>query len=125
MSRADHEDGKTMTVVIVEDDDGLRESLTMMLGVHGLPSRAYASAEAFLDDAHMEDIRLLLLDQQLPGMSGIALMGRLAASGGLPPTVLVTARLTAEIKSAALSAGADAALEKPLEFATLMSFFRG
>lgn len=113
-----------MTVVIIEDDDGMRESLVIMLDVHGFPSRAYSSAEAFLGDTDEDGASFLVVDHQLPGMTGVELIRRLAEFGRLPTAVLVSARVDAAISSGAIAAGATAVLEKPIEPRDLMDLLR-
>ena len=109
-----------MPVAIIEDDNGMRDSLAVMFAVHGVDARGYGSAEDYLGDAEAPPPCLLVVDHHLPGMTGVDLIARLAAADKLPPAVLVSARLTPAIYDAAAAAGAIAVLEKPVEPTDLM-----
>ena len=102
-------------VAIVDDDQGLRESIGVLLEMSGLASRQYESAETFLaDPAAFDNLGCLLVDQNFPGMSGIDLLRHLAADGRLPPAILFSARLTEQTAIEARMAGALAVLDKPV-----------
>ncbi len=102
-------------VAIVDDDQGLRESIGVLLEVSGMVSRQYESAETFLADPHaFDNLGCLLVDLNFPGMSGIELLRRLAADGRLPPAILFSARLTERLAIEARMAGALAVLDKPV-----------
>lgn len=113
-----------MTVAIVEDDEGMRESLALLFDVHGVTSRSYVSAEEFLADPAAADTSFLLVDHHLPGMTGVELLDHLASAGTLPRAVLVSARLTDAVLRAALGAGAVSALEKPVPPGQLIALVR-
>jgi FixJ family two-component response regulator len=113
-----------MTVAIVEDDTGLRESLAMLLEVNGYPCRQYDSAESYLADADTGDVTCLLVDQHMAGMSGTDLLERLSAAGTLPRSVLFSARMTRQMAEEARTRGARAVMEKPIRPTELMAFLR-
>ena len=102
-------------VAIIDDDPGLRDSLVVLLSTSGLASRSYDSAEAFLADPQaFDNLGCLLVDMNFPGMSGIDLLRHLAADGRLPPTILLSARLTERSITEARMAGALVVLDKPV-----------
>ena len=70
------------TVAIVDDDAELLKGLERVLNAHGLGTKAFSSAEAFLATNSGMRIDCVLLDVHLGGMSGIALRRALSASGG-------------------------------------------
>jgi FixJ family two-component response regulator len=111
-----------MLIVIVEDDDGLRESLSDLLNLYGLKILEFYSAETFLRADITKYVDLLILDQILPGMTGTQLLKHLSTKRILPPALLVGARLTDEDRAAAKKAGALAALDKPLQFSVLQKY---
>jgi FixJ family two-component response regulator len=78
------------TVVIVEDDLSMCQALKRILLLGGFEPRMYGSAEALLDDDR-KDAVCMILDVQLPGMSGFALRDRLGAHTALPPVIFITA----------------------------------
>ena len=113
---------QTMKIAIVDDDQGLRESIGFFLEMSGMPSRQYDSAEAFLADPDAFDhLGCLLVDQHFPGMSGVELLRRLSADGRLPPAILFSARMNERTALEARMAGALAVLDKPVGPMALLS----
>jgi FixJ family two-component response regulator len=78
-------------VGIVDDDDSLRRSLARLLRAAGMNAVTYASAEEFLADLKQPRFDCLVLDLQLPGMSGLELRDRLAVEGVATPVLFATA----------------------------------
>jgi FixJ family two-component response regulator len=79
------------TIAIVEDDAGFRRALERLLRASGFEVQTFASAEEFLGDTAPELHACLILDIQLPGMSGFELSDHLAACGQSRPVVFMTA----------------------------------
>ena len=77
------------TLVVVEDDDHVRRALTRLLCSRGYSVRAFESAEAWL--AHICPADGVIMDINLPGMSGLELDERLKREGRAFPTVFITA----------------------------------
>ncbi len=90
---------------MVDDDEAVRESLEALLLVAGYDVCTYASAEDFLSRAP-EDGGCLLLDVNMPGMSGLDLLGRLNGSARHHPVLFLTARRDVELREQALALGA-------------------
>jgi len=102
-------------IAIVEDDPAMRKSVDRLLRAHGYDTIAFPSAEEFLVSDAAERARALVLDNHLPGMSGIELCRRLQdALSGLP-VVLVTAYEDEGARTDALAAGCTDYLQKPFE----------
>lgn len=78
-------------VAVVDDDDNLRRSFVRLLRAAGMRPVAYASAEALLRDAKRPYFDCLVLDLQLPGMSGLELQEKLNAQGSVAPVLYITA----------------------------------
>ena len=78
-------------VGVVDDDESLRRSVARLLRAAGMQSITYASAEEFNEDMKHPKFDCLVLDVQLPGMSGIDLRNQLAAEGVETPILFVTA----------------------------------
>lgn len=100
-------------VHVVDDDQAVRESLEALLLVAGYDVQIYESAEHFLARAP-RDGGFLLLDVNMPGMSGIELLGRLSAQGHARPVLVLTARRDQDLRDMALGLGACAFLSKPV-----------
>src|SRR3974390_1684222 len=79
------------TVAIVGDDAELLKGLERLLNAHGLGTKAFPSAEAFLAANSGMGIDCVLLDVHLGGMSGIALRRALSASGSRLLVIFMTA----------------------------------
>lgn len=112
------------TVYIVDDDAAVRESLSLLLGLRGLRTRAFASAAAFLEACRPEWSGCLLLDLKMPGMGGLELQGELQARGLALPVIVVTAHGDVASARAAFKAGAVDFVEKPIDDEALLHIVR-
>jgi len=83
---------ETNSVAIIDGDASTRVAMSRLLRGVGFAPSAYASAESFLADPAHAAFACLLLDLQLPGMSGLELQRRLLAEGNLTPLIFVTAQ---------------------------------
>ena len=98
---------------VVDDDEAVRESLEALLLVSGFDVYTYLSAEDFLLRAP-DDRGCLVLDVNMPGMSGLELLERLASNGRQRPVVILTARRDDGLRELASSLGASGVLGKPV-----------
>jgi FixJ family two-component response regulator len=101
------------TVFIVDDDDAVRAALVLLVTSYGWRARACASAEEFLDSYSRDEPACLLLDLQMPGMSGADLQEVFADLDIRPHTIVVTAYKDHPLAERARRAGAVAVLAKP------------
>jgi CheY-like chemotaxis protein len=111
------------TVVIVEDDLSMCQAMKRILLLGGFEPRMYGSAEALLDDDR-KDAVCMILDVQLPGMSGFALRERLGAHGALPPVIFITAFDEDDARVHAERLGAAGFLAKPFAGRLLLETIR-
>ena len=103
---------KTSTVLLVEDDDGLRAALRFALELDGFEVWTFATAEALLDLGRLPGEALLVLDEKLPGMTGLDLLEELRRRQADMPVILITTSTPAvRARAKALSAPI---VEKPL-----------
>jgi RNA polymerase sigma factor (sigma-70 family) len=107
-------------VTIVDDDAGVRDSLSLLLGLHGYAVRAYASGDGLLEAVRDDWRGCLLIDLRMPGMDGLALQAALAKRSIALPVIILTAHGDAANARAALKAGAFDFLEKPVDDALLI-----
>lgn len=103
------------TVFIVDDDASLLRALQRLLRSFDYDVHTFRSAESFLTHSEPTSKACLLLDIFLPGMSGVDLCDRMAASGRCLPTILMTARDDASTRKLTAKAGATAILYKPFD----------
>ena len=107
--------GDTALVVVVDDDDAVRDSLKILLETDDIDVLTYASGEAFLADCSHVRCDCVMLDIHLPGVSGIGVLRQLTAEGFQDPVILMTARPSEAVRLEAKRAGALALLLKPLD----------
>ena len=100
-------------ISIVDDDDSVRESLSGLIRSVGFGALVFASAEEFLNSNHLSDTDCLILDVRMPGMNGLDLQRRLAASHMSIPVIFITAHGDEEARVRALNGGAVEYLLKP------------
>ncbi|HEX8894058.1 MAG TPA: response regulator [Terriglobales bacterium] len=78
-------------IAIVDDDISIRKSLDRLIRSAGLEVLVFASAEEFLNSVHPRKADCLILDVQLPGMSGIELFHHLKPHEYKVPVIFITA----------------------------------
>jgi FixJ family two-component response regulator len=101
------------TIAVVEDDLGVRTALHQLLRSAAFDTLTFASAEDFLSAGAVERADLLITDVNLPGISGVALVQRLAASGSSLPAILITGRDDPITRELIHQAGPVPRLRKP------------
>ena len=111
-------------VVIVDDDDGLRLALARVLSACGFEVRAYANAEDALQAQFVESCACLVVDLQLPHMSGLDLTDCLRERGSNMPVVVISAHDEAHVRKAVAQRGIEHFLAKPFPGGTLAALVR-
>ncbi|HUB11210.1 MAG TPA: response regulator [Acetobacteraceae bacterium] len=109
-------------VAIVDDDDEVRDVLRGLLESEGHNVETFKSGEDFLANTRLETIACLIVDQRMPGMSGVALISTLAQRGVTIPSLLITGAPDPEVARAAETLGAMTVLQKPLPSRELLRF---
>lgn len=105
---------QSATIAILDDDAGVRAALASLVRALGHRARTFASPDDFLRAA-APDPDCLILDVQMPGMSGDALQARLLAEGRPIPAIFMTAFPQEAVRARVMAAGAVAFLEKPVD----------
>ena len=106
--------GETKNLIsVVDDDESVRRTTTLLIESFGFRAAAFESAEGFLRSGQLHDTSCLIVDVQMPGMNGLQLQSHLAAAGCGIPIVFITAYDDKESRQRALQAGAVAFLGKP------------
>ena len=107
-------------VLVVEDDEGMREAIESLLAAAGIESAVYASAEAMLAGGALDCATCIISDLKLPAMSGLGLLTALRVRGASPPFILVTAHDSPGVRGEAERLGAAACLAKPFSGRALL-----
>jgi FixJ family two-component response regulator len=100
-------------VVIVDDDQSLRNATRDLLKAAGFSTATFEDAESFLGSASRASAACLVADMRMPGMTGLELYQALLASGARIPTVIITAHPEELTQSRARDAGITCYLSKP------------
>jgi len=107
----------TMTVshpiiAVVDDDAAVRNSLKFSLEIDGFSVWTYASAEELLGSSSLSSFQCLIVDQDMPRITGLELVAALRKRGIAVPALLVSGHLTPAVTRQASAAGI-AVVEKP------------
>ena len=108
------------TVFLVDDDPGVRDSLSLLLSLKGVRTQAFVSGESFMASYRDADVGCVLTDLRMPGMSGLELQAALQSRGVTVPVIVLTAHGDVATARAALKSGAFDYLEKPVDDAMLL-----
>lgn len=106
------------TILIVDDDSALRSSLEFILRIEGYAVRTYASGRELLDAGDFPDDGCLVIDQRLPDIEGLKLIGAVRDRAVLLPAILITTNPSRALRRLAAEANV-AIVEKPLLTGTL------
>lgn len=104
----------SQVVYVVDDDEAVRDSTRLVLESYGMNVKTFGSANAFLAAMDEDTNGCLLLDQHMPGMTGLEFLEVLRANRKILPVIMITARSDAGFRERALKAGAVALLDKPV-----------
>ena len=102
-----------LVVVVVDDDESVRESLPDLLMEFGFKVLAFSSADEFLASESIDRTQCLVLDMVMPGMTGLDLQSELKNRGRKIPIIFITAQKDDAIRKRVLDQGAVDVLLKP------------
>jgi FixJ family two-component response regulator len=111
-------------VVVIDDDQSVRESLPDLLGVFGYAARVFPSAAEFLASPNLSAAECVILDVTMPGMSGPDLHRRLRNRRPELPVIFITAEKDERLRLQMLEQGAVACLFKPFSDTALLDALR-
>jgi FixJ family two-component response regulator len=115
---------KPATVIIVDDDASVRTFLARLVSTVGLKSVSFTSAEEFLRAPRQEGPACIVLDVQMPGLSGLDLQRELAQADLQIPIVFMTGQGDIPMSVQAMKAGAVGFLTKPFRNQDLLDAVR-
>jgi FixJ family two-component response regulator len=108
-------------IAIVDDDPSVLKALRRTLRVRALPSKTFGSAQEFLASLSDGLPECLIVDLQMPEMTGLELHHHLMRSGIHIPTIIITAHSEIRVRERSEAAGLVAVLFKPLQNASLFN----
>ena len=106
---------RTPVVSIVDDDESIRNVISSLVRSLGYDALAFDSAEAFLAFPRLHETSCLILDVQMPGMSGLDLQDELRACNYSVPIIFITAFPEEGLRRRAETAGALGFFGKPVD----------
>jgi len=109
-------------VVVIDDDEAVRESLAFLLETAGYPVASFASAPDCLARLRPEDVACIVVDQHMPEMTGIEFQTTLRRRGIQLPTLLMTGSPSPDLLQRAAALEIRQVLSKPLIEDELLRF---
>lgn len=100
-------------IILVEDDENVRRSLTLLLRARGFTVEVYRSAVELLTNRTLPKADCYLIDYKMPNMDGLDLIRRLRELGIKAPALMITGFFSNTLKARAEDAGYADVIEKP------------
>lgn len=107
--------GVTPLIHLVDDDEGVRRALALLLATVGLRTASWPDPLAFIAGFDRETVGAIVLDVRMPGIGGLAVLERLRDEGVDQPVIMLTGHGTVEMCRRAFRGGAADFLEKPVD----------
>jgi FixJ family two-component response regulator len=107
-------------ICIVDDDASMSRMLTRMISSLKFEVAAFTSAEELLESGRIREASCLILDVNLPGMSGIELQQRLNSDPERVPIIFISGGSDEPIRESAMAKGAAAFFKKPFRIDSLL-----
>lgn len=111
-------------VHLIDDDEGVRQSVAFLLATSGFAVRVYESATAFLSALPDVQHGVIVTDVRMPGMDGLTLQRELKARGTTLPVIVITGHADVPLAVEAMKGGAIDFIEKPFQDETLLTAIR-
>jgi len=108
-------------ISVIDDDRSMGRMLSRIIAAAGLRVEVFTSAEEFLGSKRLSDPSCLILDVDLPGMSGLELQRQLNNSDRRIPIIFISGHATEQTRERALKAGAFGFFNKPFSISSLVS----
>jgi two-component system response regulator FixJ len=111
-------------VVVVDDDPSVRDALLLLLKIDGFEATAFTDGESFLESLRSFKPSCIVLDLQLPGRSGLAVLKQLADMRFAPPVFVISGRSDIPMAVEAMKLGAADFFEKPFSAGVMIDRVR-
>lgn len=109
-------------VAVIDDDNDVGDVLGGLLETMGYQVETYRSGMDFLSGARFDRLACLVIDQNMPRMTGLEMLERLSGQGVNIPALLITGIHDPEVERQAASLGVMTVLEKPMSHHELLRF---
>jgi FixJ family two-component response regulator len=109
-------------VAVIDDDNDVGDVLGGLLETMGYQVETYRSGMELLSDAKLDRLACLVVDQNMPRMTGLEMIERLSERGVSIPALLITGIHDAEVERKAATLGVMTVLEKPMSHHELLRF---
>jgi len=106
-------DSVAAVVYIIDDDEGMRQSLNVLLNTVGYKTATFANPHDFLAQFNRAAAGCLVLDIRMPGMSGLELQQQLNRIGCILPVIFITGHADVPMAVQAMKEGAFEFIQKP------------
>jgi FixJ family two-component response regulator len=116
--------GASAAIAIVDDDDSLRNALLRLFRSAGYPVEAFATAPELLGSLSLGRPDCIILDLQLPGMTGVELLRRLSVLAEPPPVIVITGSDDEQLREQCMALGSKRYFRKPLDCDALLEAAR-
>ena len=110
---------KNMNILLVDDDEWIRDSLSIYFGSEDCPISAYETAERALAELDRRKFDVIITDYKLPGMDGIAFLEKVKKSHPNAIKIMITAYASEVDVRRAKQAGAQDLIPKPFTSKTI------
>jgi two-component system, LuxR family, response regulator FixJ len=111
-------------ICIIDDDEWVAASLKALLETFGFDVRSFSSGADFLADRRHRMAACLIIDQHMPGMTGLDVVAHLQREGTRRPTILVSGRLDPSTRERAAGLGVTRVVEKPFKAGHIVDLIR-
>lgn len=111
-------------VAVVDDDPSVRDALLLLLRIDGFEARAFGDGESFFESLQLSPPCCVILDLQLPGRSGLAVLKQLADMRFAPPVFVISGQSDIAMAVEAMKLGAVDFLEKPFSAGVMIDRVR-
>lgn len=109
------------TIYVIDDQDSVRDALSEMLNVFGFETETFESADAFLSSVDAARPACIVADVRMPGTDGIELVRQLVKRNIALPVILISGHADIPMAVAAIKAGAEEFIEKPVDDTQLVA----
>jgi FixJ family two-component response regulator len=113
-------DTETPLVGIVDDEESVRTAISSLIRSVGYRAALFPSAEAFLSSGQVQQMDCLIIDNQMPALSGLELQRQLREADYAAPIIVISAD-NDELRATAINQGAAAVFAKPFSGEALLA----